>query len=116
MTTGSDLNHRIRIDVRVPTENTRGEKTYTWAPWSAVPDGKVWAQVIPLRGRDFFAAAQMQDEVTTRFRIRYRAGIDSTMRIVWKDNYYDIKGMPIEVDGGREWIDLMAKAGPQDAR
>jgi SPP1 family predicted phage head-tail adaptor len=111
VTTGSQLNQRIRLERRVSSDNSRGELTHTWELVAVL-----WAQANPLRGRDFFAAAQMQDEITTRFRIRYRTGIDSTMRIVWKGGYYDIKGQPIEVDGGREWIDLMCKAGPQDAR
>lgn len=116
MTAGSDLNQRIRMDERVKGENTRGEVTYTWVPWSRVPGGKLWAQVKPLRGREFFAAAQAQSEITTRFRLRYRDGIDESMRIYWKGEFYEIKGKPIEVDGGREWIDLMCKAGPQDGR
>ena len=111
MTTGSQLNQRIRIERRVKTENTRGEVTYTWELLAVV-----WAQANPLRGRDYFAAGQMQDQITTRFRIRYRPGIDSTMRVVWKSGRYDIKGQPIEVDGQREWIDLMCSAGPQDDR
>ena len=116
MTTASDLNQRIRVDVRVKADNTRGELTYTYVPWPKVPGGMLWAQVTPLRGREFFAAAQSQSEVTTRFRVRYRTGFDETMRIFWKGRYYDIKGIPIEVEGGREWIDLMTKAGPTDAR
>lgn len=109
MTCASDLIHRIRIDMRVKIEGR--EVTYTWAPLAGLPDGKVWAEVSPLRGREFFAAAQAQSEITTRFRIRYRTGIDETMRITWRGVFYDIKAPPIEVMGGREWIDLMAKAG-----
>jgi SPP1 family predicted phage head-tail adaptor len=111
MTSASDLNQRVRIERRVKVDNTRGEVTYTWEPV-----GTFWAQANPLRGRDFFAAAQTQSEITTRFRIRYRTGLDETMRVVWKGALYDIKGPPIEVDGAREWIDLMCKAGPQDGR
>lgn len=111
MTTASDLTHRITIEERVKSTNSRGEVIYTWKTWLLV-----WAQVMPLRGREFFEAAQTQSEITTRFRIRYRAGIDATMRIVWKGAYYAIKAPPIEVNGGREWIDLMCKAGPMDDR
>lgn len=116
MTTAGELNQRITIEERVKTDNTRGEVAYIWTPWSGVPGGKLWAKVVPLRGREFFAAAQSQSEITTRFRIRYRTGILPSMRIVWKGAYYEIKGLPIEVDGGREWLDLMCKAGPQDGR
>ncbi len=111
MTTASDLNQRIRLDQRVKGVNSRGEVTYTWAPLITL-----WAQAIPLRGRDFFAAAQTQSEITTRFRIRYRTGIDETMRVVWKGVLYDIKAPPMEVDGAREWIDLLCKAGVADGR
>lgn len=116
MTTAGDLNQRIRIDMRVKSTDTRGAVIYTWAPWTGTTDGKVWAEANPLRGRDFFQAAQVQSEITTRFRIRYRLGIDETMRVVWKGKFYEIKAPPIEVDGGHEWIDLMCKSGPQDSR
>ena len=116
MTTAGDLTNRIRIDMRVKTTDTRGAVIYTWAPWTGTPDGKVWAEVNPLRGREFFQAAQVQAEITTRFRIRYRTGIDETMRVVWKGKFYEIKALPIEVDGEGEWLDLMTKAGPQDSR
>lgn len=111
MTTGSDLIHRVRIDRRVKGSNSRGEVTYTYQPLVTI-----WAQANPLRGRDFFAAAQAQSEVTTRFRIRYRTGLDSTMRVVWRGAFYDIVGLPIEVDGARKWLDLMTRTGPQDGR
>lgn len=105
-TCAGDLNQRILIQQRVKGENTRGEVTYVYTPYLSL-----WAQVTPLRGREFFAAAQTQSEITTRFRIRYRAGIDETMQIVWKGVAYDIKAPPMEVAGAREWIDIMAKAG-----
>jgi SPP1 family predicted phage head-tail adaptor len=109
MTAAGDLNHRIRIERQVKTENTRGEVVYTWALHATV-----WAQVSPMnatRGRELVAASQVQSEITTRFRIRYREGIDETMRIIWRGVQYDIKAPPGEVQGGRTWVDLMAKAG-----
>jgi len=111
VTSAGKLNQRVRIEQRVKGTDSRGAVIYTYAPLITV-----WAEVNPLRGREFFAAAQMQGEITTRFRIRYRTGLDETMRLVWKGVYYEIKAPPIEVAGGREWIDLMCKAGPQDAR
>ena len=111
MTCAGDLNERVVIERRVKGENTRGEVVYTWEP--VFPNG-LWAQVNPLRGRDFFAAAQTQSEITTRFRLRFRTDIDETMRVVWRGRYYDIKGLPIEI--GRDWLDLMCKAGPMDGR
>ncbi|TFE30833.1 phage head closure protein [Cohnella luojiensis] len=49
-----------------------------------------WAAIEPLRGQEFFAAMRENAEVTTRIRIRYRPGIDRTMRV----NY---NGLPFEI-------------------
>lgn len=108
MTTGSDLSERIRIERRVKG-GTR-EVTYTW---ELVVE--LWAQWLPLRTRDMFSAGQVQPEITGRFRIRRRAGLDGTMRVVWDDVPYQIKGQPVPVPG-REWMDLSVLAGVADDR
>lgn len=106
-----ELNQRIRIEQRVKGGNTRGETVWTWGPLVTI-----WAKVTPLRGREFFAASQMQEEATTKFRIRYRTGLDATMRVIWKGEPYDIKAPPMEVDGQRTWVELLCKKGVGDAR
>ena len=114
MTKAGNLNHRIRIERRVKTENSRGEVVYDWAKVV-----NLRAEKNPLRGREFFAAAQMQSEITTRWRIRWRNDIDDTMRVVeltGQAMLYDIKAPPIEVGGQRDWLDLMCKAGVADGR
>lgn len=111
MTTASDLDQRITFDKRIGARDTRGALVYTYEFFT-----RVYAQSIPLRGREFFAAGQNQEEVTTRFRIRYCTWVDPSMRITWRSAYYDIVGQPIEVDGGHEWIDLMCKSGVSDGR
>jgi SPP1 family predicted phage head-tail adaptor len=108
MTTGSNLTDRIRIERRVKA-GTR-EVTYTWEL-----EIEVWAQWLPLRTRDMFAAGQIQPEITGRFRIRRLAGLDSTMRVVWDGVPYQIKGQPVPVPG-REWMDLNVLAGVADSR
>lgn len=57
----------------------------------------IWGQIRPLTGREFFAAQQIQADVTTEIRIRYRTGIDSTIRIlhrpssrVGQEDAYDV--------------------------
>jgi SPP1 family predicted phage head-tail adaptor len=107
-----DLNQRIRIEQRVKSDNTKGE--IAKGVWATLAD--VWANARPLRGREFFAAAQMQAELTTKFTIRYRTDVDETMRVIWKGEPYEIAAPPIEVGGGHEWIELMCKKGIGDGR
>lgn len=105
------LNRRIIIQQRVQSLNSHRENVYTWATFL-----QLWAEVLPLRGREFFAASQGQEEVTTKFRIRYRTGIDHTMRVLYLGDPYDIVAPPIDPKGSHEFIELMTKKGVGDGR
>lgn len=115
MTSAGDLIHRIRLEQRAPTQNELREQSKTW-----VPIVTLRARAYPLRGREFHEAAMQQSEITYRFRIRYRAGITSKMRIVWLDvggdTPYDIAAEPMPVAGKKVWMDLMCKSGIRDGR
>ena len=97
-----------RVTVRAPSvaEDALGQRI---AGWTDVCTG--WAQVQPLRGREFLAADGMQSEATVRFRLRYRAGITSAMQVVWGSVAHAIVGLPIDVDGGKHTLELMCAAG-----
>lgn len=80
-TWGSDveagrLRHRVTLQRRVESQGSTGEVTWTWQD-----EDVVWAAVEPIQGREFFASQQVQAEVTTRIRIRYRPNIDAKMRV-----------------------------------
>ena len=72
-----------------------------------------WADVIDLRGNQFFAAQQVNSGITTKFRIRYRSDIDARWRIGWKGKEYDIIGVPVEV-GRNETLEIMARARDEE--
>lgn len=85
---GGELRHRITIKERVSTTDSRGFQSASWQDVCTV-----WAAAENLRGREFFAAAAVQAERTVKFTIRYREGIDPTMRIVFGDKTYNITGV-----------------------
>ncbi|MEK5038911.1 phage head closure protein [Sporosarcina sp. FSL K6-3457] len=70
------LRNRISI-IRPPTPEDVDEAGQPLDDWQ--PVATVWAAIEPLYGRELFAAMQVNAEVTTRIRIRYREGIDRTM-------------------------------------
>lgn len=41
----------------------------------------VWAAIDPISGKEFYAAEQSQSSVTHKVRCRYRAGVETAMRI-----------------------------------
>ncbi|ETT46275.1 phage head-tail adapter protein [Paenibacillus odorifer] len=99
------LNKRISI-LRPPNE----DETDSWGqPLDVWPEVcKVWAGIHPLNGRERTAAAQTDVDVTTRIPIRYRAGIDRTMMVKYKDQEFEIL-YTIQPDYNRRELQLMCK-------
>jgi phage head-tail adaptor, putative, SPP1 family len=81
------LNRRVTI-IRPPSPDDVDDYGQPLNEWQ--PVATVWAGIEPLRGREYFSAMSEHAEVTTRIRIRYREGIDRTMRVVYNDTEFEI--------------------------
>jgi SPP1 family predicted phage head-tail adaptor len=55
----------------------------------------VWAMIKTIQGREFYQAAAVQAENTTRFVTRYTTGINNKMRIKYGERIFDIVAPPI---------------------
>jgi SPP1 family predicted phage head-tail adaptor len=106
------LRHKVDIERSVVGRSTRGGPTDQWVPHLV----NIWAEVLQLGPREQLLAQQVQSEVTTKIRIRYRAGLDATMRVRWEHGeggspttveFFDIAGPPIPVEGRTNEIWLM---------
>lgn len=53
----------------------------------------VWAAIDPLKGREFYAAQQSQSEITHNVYCRYRAGLNSAMRIKYRTRKFSIESI-----------------------
>ena len=93
------LDQRVTIQQKSTSRNSIGEEVVTWADLATV-----WAEAIPVRGSEFFAAAQMQQVVDVRFRIRYRAGLTGAKRLLWKTLPYDIVAI---IPGTAKYIGIL---------
>jgi len=98
-----ELRHRVTIQEAVTAQNSFGEETPSWQDVATV-----WAAVEPLQGREYFDAQKQVAEVDTRVRVRYRAGIGPTMRVVWGVHTYDI-GAVLDVGGRHRELHLMCR-------
>jgi SPP1 family predicted phage head-tail adaptor len=98
-----ELRHRVTIQGRTITRNSYGEEKVDWMPVATV-----WAEVTDLSGREYFAAQQVQAEVTTRIRIRYRPGVAPEMRVVAGARTFDILAV-LDPDGRRRELHLMCR-------
>jgi len=67
------LRHRVTLQKQMTTKNANNEDVVTW-----VRDSDCWAHVRALRGREYFAAQQVQAGVTHTVRMRYQTLSDGT--------------------------------------
>lgn len=103
------MRHRITFQRITPLINENGFE-------SEMPEEykTVWAAVTNLHGKEYFEAKAVQAENTVKFTIRYLAGIDQTMKILfqgkaynitaidnikYRNRYIEIQAMEVESDG-----------------
>lgn len=94
------LNRRITLQAPVVTRDAYGGAVTTWSDVATV-----WAAVIPMRGRELFAAQQVVALAEIKIRMRYRAGVDEAMRIVFDGKHYGIQH--IAEIGYRDGLELL---------
>ena len=100
------LSHRITFYARSVTRDAMGGETVTW-----VEQDQDWADVLPLQGREYFAAQQVEAELTIRFRVRYRSDVTEAWRIEWEGKRYNIRHV-FPVDGRKDALEMMCTSVP----
>lgn len=97
---------RHRITMQEHKEIGRDQYNNPKSEW--VDICRVWASIEPISGREYWASAQTQSEVTHRIRIRYRRGIKPTMRIIYQGRIFEIETI-IDYQERHEYLQLMCK-------
>lgn len=106
------LRHRVTIQRAVDVKTDSGAVRTEYVDWL-----DTWAEVAPLMPREFWAAQQVQSDITAKIRVRYRPGMNAKMRVRHQReagspsvvDVYDIEGPPVEVEGRRWEVWLMAR-------
>lgn len=106
------LDRMISIDYKVVTQDPQfGTEIITWARLTTQPIWSEWMDVLPSRSEATQGALQVARN-QSRVRIRYRQGIDSTMRVVLHgddgDVVHNIIGGPAEI-GRKQWLELVCE-------
>jgi len=101
------LRHKVALQQRIETQDgTSGDMLVSWQTIA-----ELWAEIVPMSAREFLAAQAEQSEVRGRIMIRYREGVDPTMRVVYRGEYYVIHGVMRDAESGREHLTLMVGVG-----
>lgn len=81
--------------------------------WETVAD-RVAASIEYLSVRDFIAAQSNQSAISARIVIRYREGLDSTMRILHKGKIYNMQQPLPDPNSGVEYLTIPVSEGAND--
>jgi SPP1 family predicted phage head-tail adaptor len=102
------LRQRIKIQKYTAGRDSFGGEEPVWTDVA-----EVWARVSPVSGKEFFASAQVNAEVTTKITMRYIKGITPKMRVVFDSRSFDIVSVLDFEERGIE-LNLMCRESVQD--
>lgn len=105
--TAGMLRHRVAIDRQDHEQDgVSGAITTVWTEIAA----SVPAAVEPLSGREYIAAAQAGSTVSARITVRFRADLNSAMRVRHGETVYRIKAVLPDHKSGKEWQTLLVES------
>lgn len=94
--------HKIEIwDLEATAENEVGEEVQ-------IPQKvcELWADVNPVRGKEYFEAQKVVPELQYKITTRYREGIHPAMLVKWGERELNINSV-IDISGKEEHMELM---------
>jgi len=96
------LNHRITIQaLQSEQDDSDGNVVEQY-----VTVGEAWADVRPMSGREVIEGGLEQSKIATSIRIRYRAGMTRSMRVLHDGRTFHIESILPDPYSGREWLTL----------
>jgi len=96
------LDRSVEIQVAAESAGTAGEVSRVWSMVT-----KVWAQVIPMPGREVFRSDRDVAVRTARFIMRYVDGITAKHRLVYAGDYWNV--LSVGEIGRKEGLEILAE-------
>jgi SPP1 family predicted phage head-tail adaptor len=98
-----DLRHRVTLQRLVLTQGASGDLAQTWEDVTTV-----WGAVEPLSGREYWQAQQVAAETSIRVRLRYLAGVEQKMRVLYGTRVLEILSI-VDLDERHRELQLMCR-------
>lgn len=101
------LRHVISFEEEVEVVDSAGYRSKTWQKVF----NRVYASVDQLSGKEMMSSSVEYSKVSARITIRYRENINHSMRIIHRDNIYNIEAVINDNKSGVEWMTLLVSTG-----
>ncbi len=103
-----DMRHSIVIQSPNPTTDAGGGRGDPWA--TPIVFATVRASIVPFGGREILHSMQLQDSVTHKVTMRYKAGVIAKMRIKFGTRIFNIRRV-INVEERNRFYEILAEEG-----
>lgn len=101
------MRHLVKLQSYAVTTNSHGEEDKTYADID-----EVWADIQPLRGKELFAAQQVQAEVDLKVFVRYpETTLAAKDRVLFGTRTFDILAVINSSERNRH-LELLCKERP----
>lgn len=97
------LRQRIIIQQTTPSRDAMGGVTDSWGTYATV-----WANVVPLFGKEWNSANKENAELGHKMIIRYYTGITPAMRVSWNSRVFDIEAV-LNIDTRNHEMHLLCR-------
>lgn len=97
------LRHRMSLEAPSRIAGEGGGATVTWKLIA-----RVWAQVVPLHGREVFQADGVAALAMHEIRLRYREDVTPEMRFTMLGRAFDIRAVR-DIEGQRRWLSCLCE-------
>jgi len=98
-----EMTRQISIQSYTEQKDSYGTPIKTWGAHLS----NIWCDVEEMSGSEDFETEQKTARNKKAFYIRYRTGINETMRVVYKSEYYDIDY--VEVLGQYKYLKIVGE-------
>jgi SPP1 family predicted phage head-tail adaptor len=103
--TSSRLRQRLTLQDEVRAEDGAGGYTRSW---QSIAD--LWAEIVPISGRERLFADQLQSEVTHKILLRYRGGVVAGQRLIFENRAFNILSV-FNTDEENDTLEILALEG-----
>lgn len=101
----SRLKQRLTLQQEIQASDGYGGYTRTW---QNIAD--LWAEIIPLAGREGVADEKLEASLTHRVVLRYRSDITAGMRLLFENRAFNIRAV-FNVKENNELLELLSEEG-----
>mgnify|MGYP002784852241 CR=1 FL=1 len=99
------LRHRLTLQEPVHTPDSGGGYVSSWNDVA-----QLWAEILPVSGRERLFAGKVQAQVTHRILVRYRSDISTSHRLAFESRVFNIRSVMNERECN-ETLEILVEEG-----